>query len=253
MKSTLLIFSIISLLIVSGCIQTEIKTENQTLNGATNMHEVKLDNVTVTWLGHASFLVDGRGKNIYIDPYVLQENPEPADIILVTHEHFDHFDLDKINSIHTNNTEFFGPDGVINKSGFGRVLAVNDSVDVDGIKITAVEAYNVNKKFHPPGLGVGYVIEIGGKRIYHAGDTDNIKEMQQLKNIDLALLPVGGTYTMNVSEAAEAAKTIKPKILVPMHYNSDKYGVTGINADPVQLAKALAGKGIVVNILDPLV
>ena len=99
------------------------------------------------------------------------------------------------------------------------------------------------------------MINIGGVKIYHAGDTDNIPEMTNLQkeNIDIALLPIGGKYTMTATEAADAAKSIMPKFLVPMHYNSDKYGIPGINANPVEIAKALIGKGIVVNILEPLV
>lgn len=217
------------------------------------MHEVKLNSLKVTWLGHASFLVEYGSKKIYIDPFVLPSKSEPADIILITHEHFDHFDMGRIKSINSDRTKFLGPMGVIKKSGFGTPMQPGKVREIDGIKIEAVDAYNTNKKFHPRGLGVGYVIEIEEKRIYHAGDTDAIEEMKSLKNIALALLPIGGTYTMNVPEASQAAVSFTPKFLVPMHYNSDKYGVTGIKADPLELAKLLVGKGIVVNILDPLV
>ncbi|MCX6815436.1 MAG: MBL fold metallo-hydrolase [Candidatus Aenigmarchaeota archaeon] len=212
------------------------------------MHGLKVKDMKITWLGHASFLIENADKKIYIDPFVLHDNPEKADVILITHEHFDHFDMDKINSITSEKTEFFGPAGVIKKSGFGKVVRPDDTVSVSGVKIEVVEAYNVNKKFHPKGLGVGFVVDTG-VRIYHAGDTDCIKEMKDLKNIDIALLPVGGYYTMNVKEAADAANSFAPKIVVPMHYNSDKYGITGINANAEDLKKMIPGT----LVLEPLV
>lgn len=221
------------------------------------MHEIKMDDMTLTWFGHASFLIDA-GKKIYIDPHVLPAKTEKADIILVTHEHFDHCNVENIKKLRKDDTEVIGPRGVINKLGFGSTIAPNKTVTLGRIIITATEAYNINKfrapgqPFHPHGLGVGFVID-AGSRIYHAGDTDNIREMASLHDIDMALLPIGGTYAMTLNEAAEAAKSFKPRMLVPMHYNSDKYGVSGINADPEELARALAGKGIVVNILEPMV
>lgn len=218
------------------------------------MHEVKLSDVVVTWFGHASFMITDGITKIYVDPFVLPSNPGKADIVLVTHDHFDHCDRDKTNSIRSENTKVLGAISSIKKLSFGIPMTVDKHVSHESVSVTAVEAYNISKQFHPRGLGVGFIIEIGGKKIYHAGDTDHIKEMAELQKnaIDLALLPIGGTYTMNAAEAAEAAKTIRPKAIVPMHYNSDKYGVTGINADPIEVAKLLVGKGVMVNILKPL-
>lgn len=218
------------------------------------MHTFKIGEVAVTWLGHASFLIEGE-RIIYVDPYVLPDNPKKADTVLVTHEHFDHCDRDKIRKLYAGN--MFGPEDTVKKLGFGNQISAWKKSDLGGAIVTAVEAYNVNKfrapgqPFHPKGLGVGYVIEINGKLIYHAGDTDNIPEMAQLKNIDLALLPIGGTYTMTPKEAAQAAETIKPKHVIPMHYNSDKYGVSGINANPLEF-QMLLSKGVAV-VLEPLV
>ncbi len=219
------------------------------------MHEIKLNPVTVTWFGHASFLVTDGTAKVYIDPFVLPSNTDKADVILVTHEHFDHCDIDNTKKLRSDDTKVLGAISSVKKLGFGAPMTVDKTVEHKGIKIHAVEAYNIDKPFHPRGLGVGFVVSIGEKKIYHAGDTDNIPEMAELQkmNIDLALLPIGGHYTMDASEAAEAAKVIKPKFIAPMHYNSDKYGITGINADPIELAKALIGKGIVVNILVPMV
>lgn len=222
-------------------------------------HELKLDNVTVTWLGHASFRITDGNFLAYIDPYVLPDDAESADLILVTHDHFDHFDADKIESLKKRDTVVIGAHSCIDKLGYGRAVRAGEKINIASIAVDAVEAHNTNKfrspgqPFHPKGLGIGFVLELNGKRIYHSGDTDHIPEMSHLKNIDAALLPIGGTYTMTVTEAAEAALDVKPKNLVPMHFNSDKYGVTGINANPIELAKALVGKGIMVRILDPLV
>jgi L-ascorbate metabolism protein UlaG (beta-lactamase superfamily) len=175
------------------------------------MNTFEINGVKITWLGHASFRIEN-DVVIYIDPYVLDENPKKADIILTTHEHFDHHAKENFPKIAKEDTEIISPcEGTIVKPG--------DVVETKGVKIEVVEAYNVDKPFHPKGLGVGFVIEINGVRIYHAGDTDRIPEMKELKNIDVALLPIGGKYTMDIDQAVEAVRDIKPKIVIPMHYN----------------------------------
>lgn len=217
------------------------------------MHTLKIGDVAITWLGHASFMIEGESI-IYVDPFVLPQNPKKSDAVLVTHDHFDHCNAENIKKLHSTNV--FGPEGVVKKINTGTIVSAGKSFSAAGARVHAVEAYNVNKfrspgkPFHPRGLGVGYIIEINGKRIYHAGDTDNIKEMGSLGRIDAALLPIGGTYTMTLSEAAEAATIIKPLHVIPMHYNSDKYGVSGINADPREF-EMLLPKGIV-NVLEPV-
>lgn len=177
----------------------------------------------IQWLGHASFLIKDNGKTIYIDPYE-GEYREKADLILVSHSHFDHCDISKINKIRTDKTVIIAPSDCAKKIGGNiRVIKPGDTVEVNSITVEVVDAYNYKRfrapgtPFHPKGLGVGYVITVDGKRVYHAGDTDFVPEMKKLKDIYVALLPCGGTYTMDIPEAAEAAKAINPEIAVPMH------------------------------------
>ena len=148
------------------------------------------------------------------------KDDEPADIILVSHDHYDHADKKSIKKILTNNTTVICPNSCAgNLKKFNAIgLGPGDSKDIDGIKIEAVRAYNPNKNFHPKKNDwLGYIFEVDGKRIYHAGDTDVIPEMNDVTNIDVALLPVGDTYTMGFADAAEACNIINPKICVPMH------------------------------------
>ncbi len=174
----------------------------------------------IKWLGHAGFKIKS-GKTVYIDPFKISE-AEPADIIIITHEHFDHLSPEDIKKIQTKSTIIVTPPDCKSKiSGNIKAISPGQSVLVDGIKIEAVPAYNTNKDFHPKGNGwVGVIINMDGKRIYHAGDTDDIPEMSNLKNIDIALLPVSGTYVMTAQEAANAANRFMPKVAVPMHYGS---------------------------------
>jgi L-ascorbate metabolism protein UlaG (beta-lactamase superfamily) len=167
------------------------------------------------------------GKIVYIDPYE-GEYSEKADLVLLTHSHFDHCDTVKINQVYKASTVIVAPfplflASVSRNGGNVRALKARDELVVGSIRVRAVEAYN-NKRFkspgnpfHPKGSGVGYVISIEGKIVYHAGDTDFIPEMKQLGHVDVALLPSGGTYTMDSAEAAEAALAIHPKIAIPMH------------------------------------
>ena len=183
---------------------------------------------SLIWLGHAGFLIKADRKNIYIDPYK-GEYEDKADIILITHSHFDHCDSSRILRIREDETLVIAPKNCVSKIG-GRVerLKPGETLKVGNIAVEAVEAYNYKRfrspgePFHPKGLGVGYLIKIGDRTIYHAGDTDFIPEMKQLKNVNVALLPSGDTYTMDNEEAAEAALAISPEMVLPMHrWNSD--------------------------------
>jgi L-ascorbate metabolism protein UlaG (beta-lactamase superfamily) len=185
--------------------------------------------VLVKWLAHAAFQIKGAGKLIYVDLEEYGEASERADLILVTHSHTDHCDPEKITQVRKEATVIVAPEDCVSKIG-GKVktLKPGEETTVNGIKVEAVEAYNIKrfrspgKPYHPKEFGVGYVVTIENKRIYHAGDTDFIPEMQKLGRVDVALLPSGNKYTMDNTEAAEAAIAINPKVVIPMHRWSTK-------------------------------
>ncbi len=179
---------------------------------------------SIFWIGHASFYIKTNAGNVFIDPFKVNDTfSEKADLVLVTHDHFDHHSASDIGKVRKPDTKFIAANNCL--KGERNLIAVakpGSSIDFKGVKVTAVPAYNLRDerlKFHPKSENwVGYIIETGGRRIYHAGDTDLIPEMGSLENIDVALLPCGGTYTMSLDEAAKAADRIKPRTVVPMHY-----------------------------------
>lgn len=180
--------------------------------------------IIIKWLAHAGFQIKTEGKIIYIDLEKNCEFSEKADLILVTHSHYDHCDPAKIKAAQKKNTVTIAPEDCVSKIGGNvKTLKPGENTTIDKIKISAVEAYNIKRfrspgnPFHPKVLGVGYLITTEGKTIYHAGDTDFIPEMRNLDHIDVALLPSGGTYTMDNDEATEAAMAINPEIVIPMH------------------------------------
>jgi L-ascorbate metabolism protein UlaG (beta-lactamase superfamily) len=192
----------------------------------------------ITWLGHDGFLIRAGGKTIAIDPYEVGDAPK-ADIILITHEHFDHCseaDIAKLAKPET--VVITEPQAAAKLSGDVRTLAPGQSIEIDGITIKAVPAYNTSKPFHPKANHwLGFVIEADDFTLYHAGDTDLIDEMAQLGVVDIALLPVSGTFVMDWEQAVQAAKIIKPKIAIPMHYG----GIVGTVSDAEKFAQALEG------------
>jgi L-ascorbate metabolism protein UlaG (beta-lactamase superfamily) len=179
----------------------------------------------IHWLGHDSFRLDG-SVIVYIDPWKLSAGQPPARLVLVTHDHFDHLSLPDIDAVAAPDTVVVGPASVAAQApGFETVtVAPGDSVSVAGVQVLAVPAYNLDK-FRAPGQpyhpresgGVGYVVALDGVRYYHAGDTDVVPEMADVR-CEVALLPVGGKFTMTWEEAAEAADLIDPAVAVPMHY-----------------------------------
>jgi len=180
--------------------------------------------IYVKWLGHASFKIKAENNIIYLDPYYEGEYDDKADLVLITHSHHDHCDLSKIGKIRKDGTLIVAPaDCAPRIGGNVKCLEPGESLSSGNMTVKAVEAYNYKRfrslgtPFHPRGLGVGYLMTIGDKTIYYAGDTDFIEEMRNLKDVYLALLPCGGTYTMDSPEAADAAVAIDPKFVIPMH------------------------------------
>lgn len=188
----------------------------------------------IHWLGHDGFYVEA-SKVIYFDPWQISHGPK-ADIVLISHEHFDHCSPSDVAKVTKDDTIIITePMSAEKLSGDVRVLKPGDTTDIDGTKITAVPSYNTDKAFHPKSNNwLGFIIEIDNVKIYHTGDSDFIPEMKEL-DIDIALIPVSGTYVMDVNQAIEAARTIKPKIAVPMHYGS----IVGSEEDAKRFADVL--------------
>ena len=214
--------------------------------------------VQIKWLGHSSFMFSSGGKVIYTDHYVLDENPYKANIILITHEHYDHCAINNIKKIIKKDTIVVAPQNCLTKHAFVprqnlKLLAPNQEISEGRVEIKTINAYNVNKfrsknvPFHPKGYGLGYIFIFDGVKFYHAGDTDFVREMKNLadERIDIALLPVGGKYTMTPKEASEAVKSIKPEMVIPMHWGA---GVVGSREDAEKF-KELVGYICEVNIL----
>ncbi|MBL7153412.1 MAG: MBL fold metallo-hydrolase [Phycisphaerae bacterium] len=190
--------------------------------------------LTLKWLGHASFRISHEDTVVYIDPWKLKDAPRDADLVLVSHSHHDHYSPEDINKVSVAETKLAASNDVVLKEGVGQAIVPGLTLEFEGVRVHGVPAYNPAKQFHPKGnQWVGFVVEIGGKRIYYAGDTDITDEMKALKDIDVALLPVGGTYTMNAEEAAEAIGHIKPKLAVPYHWGD----IVGGESDAEEFAE----------------
>ena len=191
----------------------------------------------IHWLGHDGFRIDA-DKIIYIDPY--QINPgKKADLILITHAHSDHCSPADVSRIQKPDTIIVTEKDSAGKlHGDVRLVKPGDELIVGEIKIKAVPAYNTNKNFHPRANGwLGFIVEFDGVRFYHAGDTDHIPEMDDFK-VDIALLPVSGTYVMTANEAVDAAVAIGPKLAIPMHFGA----IVGSDQDAKTFKQALAGQ-----------
>ena len=232
---------------------------------------MKIGEVELSWLGHNGFIITTgtSEKRIAIDPYNVSEKIELVDIILITHEHYDHCSVKDIQKLSRAGTKVIGPAHI--QSAITKVenvelhvIEVGDVVDFEELKIEAVPAYNLNKYrdsakkivFHPKSEGyVGYLIKMGNVVIYHTGDSDIIPEMQNLTgygkqgNHFIALLPVSGTYVMTAEEAVDAAVLLKPEIAIPMHYGA---GVVGTIEDAQRFAELCREKGIRAELLEKI-
>lgn len=205
--------------------------------------------LVISFLGHSSLMMSWEGKIIYMDPVSSEADyaklPK-ADIILITHEHYDHLDLKAVGLIKTAATKVVGSPEVGKQIPGTVVLANGDKQTVDGLKIEAVPAYNIKhmsepgKPFHPQGVGNGYIVAFGDLRLYVAGDTENIPEMKQLQDIDVAFLPMNLPYTMTPEMVADAVRMFHPKVLYPYHQGE---------TDTAKLVALLNGeKGIEVRV-----
>ena len=206
-----------------------------------------LENVEVLY--HSSIRIN-KEKTIYIDPFKIDRNYNDADIVFITHDHYDHYSEEDIDKVINENTTIIIPEELLTKllrKGINKnaIITVepNEKYMVQGIKFETIPAYNVNKKFHPKENGwVGYIITLDDIRYYIAGDTDITEENRRVK-CDVAFVPVGGTYTMDFKEAAQLINEIQPKIAVPIHYGS----VVGTKQDATDFIKLLhpSIKGII--------
>ena len=198
----------------------------------------------VEWLGHSGFRITAGRATIYIDPYRV-ESRRLADVILITHGHYDHFSPSDVERLSHERTLVIAPPAVAERlAGQIRSIAPGEEIEPDGVPgviVRAVAAYNTSKRdaagrhFHPREAGwVGYDVNVRGERLYHSGDTDVIPEMDRVAGVDVALLPVSGVYVMTASEAAEAARRISPRVAVPMHWG----GHLGTYEDAVAFQRA---------------
>lgn len=225
---------------------------------------MEVGGVNIKFLGHSGFLISykngsGKEKVIAIDPYNISNNLAKADIILITHSHYDHCSIKDIEKLTKKGSVVVIPPDAQSKitrvEGVQmQVVETKDEITLGSLKIQTVAAYNIGKEFHPKSEGwFGYILKIDNVIIYHAGDTDNVPELKKLSgygkhgNEFVALLPVSGKYVMSAEEAAEAAEVINPSIAIPMHYGS---GVAGTSEDALRFVKLCEEKGISARVLE---
>ncbi len=221
----------VALTLIITAMTVQVKSQNLPVS---DQIETAAGNVELYFIGHGSLMFKMNDVIVYVDPVKSSgsyDNLPEADIILITHEHFDHLDINLIGDLKRYGTVILSNGAAAAKIPGAKVMTAGDSQSIGNIVVEAVAAYNIinerapGQPFHPKGTGVGYILTFGGKRIYVAGDTENTPEMKGLKNIDIAFLPMNLPYTMTPEMVADAAKAFKPKILYPYHYgetNTDK-------------------------------
>ena len=212
---------------------------------ATDIIKTSAGDLKITFIGHGSLMFTFNTKIIHVDPFTKVADyaklPK-ADVVLITHEHFDHLDLKALEQIRTEKTKVVLTEACSKQVKNGIIMKNGDVQTVNGLKIEAIPAYNLVHKrdngqpFHPKGVGNGYIITFGDKRVYVAGDTENIPEMKSLQEIDCAFLPMNLPYTMTPEMVADAAKAFQPKILYPYHFgNTDTSNLLKLLRDQKQI------------------
>jgi L-ascorbate metabolism protein UlaG (beta-lactamase superfamily) len=200
--------------------------------------------VTLTWINHASFRIAGDGAVVYIDPWKLSAPANDGDVVLVSHSHYDHLSPEDVAKVLKVGGQAFGPGDVAGKLPGCIAVQPGESRQAGRVRVTGVPAYNIGKKFHPRANNwLGWIVELGGKRVYYAGDTDFTPDMAGLTRIDLALLPVGGTYTMDAETAAEAVAKFQPARVVPYHWGD----IVGQRADAERFAKLVGDRATILS------
>lgn len=219
---------------------------------------MEINGIEIKWLGHAGFLIKN-SRVIYIDPYQIKDGLEKADLILITHSHYDHCSVADLKKIVKEGTKIVMPadcQSKITRFDVGikmEVVEPDYDLDLGDVKISVLPAYNIDKPFHSKEEHwIGYLLKMNNVLIYHAGDTDKIDEMQKLTGHKqegkefVALLPIGGRFTMSVEEAVEAAKLIQPSLVIPMHYGS----IVGTEEDAKEFKELCEEENIKCEVLD---
>lgn len=207
------------------------------------MGKLLFKGVEIEHLTHAAFRVEGSGTVLYIDPFKVSEQRRDGDVIVCTHDHYDHCSPEDVKKVIKTEGIVVAAENCVKKlKGFRnevKPVKPGDEVIIKGCRIRAVPAYNVNKPYHPREYGgIGVVVELAGVRLYHTGDSDLVSEMRDLRGlIDVVLIPVSGVYVMSVEEAVEAVKIIQPALAIPMHYGA----IVGSASDAEKFKKLLEG------------
>ncbi|MFZ2055717.1 MAG: MBL fold metallo-hydrolase [Candidatus Aminicenantales bacterium] len=238
---------LLAIVVFSGLLMAAASLENP--NFERDTLPTAQGDLVITFIGHGTLMLEWGGKTIHIDPvgsFADYSRLPKADLILVTHEHGDHFDLKAVRLLTRETTQFIGNAGAAEKAAAGTIMKNGQTLEVQGVKIEAVPAYNIvhmrspGNPYHPKGQGNGYILTLADKRVYIAGDTENTPEMKALRNIDVAFLPMNLPYTMTPEMVADAARAFRPKILYPYHYG---------DTDPARLTELLQNEtGIEVRV-----